>query len=54
MPTDITAPVDRDSPAARWGPDDAFEFERRWEAMSEVTKAELIDGVIPHGCRPIH
>ena len=40
-------PRQRDHPASReWRPPDPSEFERHYEAMPEVKKAELIDGVV--------
>jgi len=46
MATDITA-LGVEMPPLRDGDRlTRAEFERRWDAMPEVTKAELIDGVV--------
>jgi Uma2 family endonuclease len=46
MATDVTAPATEVPPLRRGDRLTRAEFERRWEAMPEVKKAELIDGVV--------
>ncbi len=46
MATDITAPLTEIPPLRTGDRMTRAEFERRWDAMPEVKKAELIDGVV--------
>ncbi|MBN9119946.1 MAG: Uma2 family endonuclease [Planctomycetes bacterium] len=46
MATDVTAPTTRIPPLRAGERLTRAEFERRWDAMPEVKKAELIDGVV--------
>jgi Uma2 family endonuclease len=46
MATDVTAPATEDPPLRAGDRLTRAEFERRWDAMPEVKKAELIGGVV--------